>query len=235
MGQVASGPTTPLDRATVFLGSAEDVLARIKPDPAAGPMHFRIMEVMHPEAPGGLPLVPFFRLHDSRYQMYWELVTAEELAARRRRLAAEERTRAALQAATLDAVAVGRQQSEVEHDFAGEETETGVHQGRRWRHGQWFQYTLDTKGEAAVDLAVTYWGGDTGRRFNILANGRLLAEETLDGAQPGEFVVKRYPIPADLIKAAPEGRIAIRFVATRWLAGGVFDVRLMKPEAAANP
>ncbi|TVS20580.1 MAG: hypothetical protein EA424_03280 [Planctomycetaceae bacterium] len=237
MGHVASGPLTPLDQVPVLIGSPEEVQARIKPDPAAGPLHFRVTEVAYPEAPEGLPIVPFFRLHDSRYQMYWQLATAEGLADRREALATIERARAALQAATLDAVAVGEQQSEVEHDFAGEETETGLHQGRRWRHGRWFEYTLDTQGEKAVDLVVTYWGGDSGRRFQILANGRLLAEETLSGAQPGEFFAKRYPVPADAIQAASEGRVTFRFVATRWLAGGVYDVRLMKSgaEYARNP
>ncbi len=235
MGHVASGPLTPLDQVPVLIGSPEEVLARIKPDPAAGPLHFRVTEVAYPEDPEGLPIVPFFRLHDSRYQMYWRLATAEGLAERREAVAAIERARAALQAATLDSVAVGEQQSEVEHDFAGEETETGLHQGRRWRHGKWFEYTLDTQGEKTVDLVVTYWGGDSGRRFQILANGRMLAEETLNGAQPGEFFTNRYPIPADVLPIASDGRVTFRFVATRWLAGGVYDVRLMKSGAEAKP
>ena len=235
MGHVASGPLTPLDRVPVLIASPEDLPRHIEPDAAAGPLHFRIRDIVHPEVPQGLPLIPFFRLHDSRYQMYWQLVAEDEFRARQERLAARERERAAFEAATLDAVAVGEQQSEVERDFAGEETETGLHQGRRWRHGRWFQYTLDTKGEEAVDLVVTYWGGDRGRRFQILANDRLLAEEPLDGTHPDEFVAKRYSLPADLLAAAPEGRVTIRFVATRWLAGGVYDVRLMKPGAAADP
>lgn len=234
MGHVASGPLTPLDRVPVLIGSPAQVLASIESDPLAGPLHFRVKDVVPPEHPDGLPLVPFFRLHDSRYQMYWQLETAEGLAQRRKALAAIERSRATLQAATLDSVAVGEQQSEVEHDFAGEETETGLHQGRRWRHGKWFEYTLDTQGETAVDLVVTYWGGDSGRRFQILANGRLIAEETLTGTHPGEFFAKRYPLPTDVLHAASDGRISLRFVATHWLAGGVYDVRLLKSTEAVQ-
>ena len=44
------------------------------------------------------------------------------------------------------------------------------------------------------------------------------------------FIVKRYPIPEEVLKDAPEGRVTIKFVATQWLAGGLFDVRLMRRE-----
>ena len=90
------------------------------------------------------------------------------------------------------------------------------------------QYTLDTHGEKAVDLEVTYAGGDAGRTFDILAGDKRIATQTLNREKPGEFIAKRYPIPEAVLAAAPEGRVTIKFVATRWLAGGLYDVRLMK-------
>lgn len=229
MGHVAHGPLIPLDRVPVLLASMNDLPQHVAPDAAAGPLHFRLMDVIEPAAPKGLPLAPFFRLHDSRYQMYWQLTSKDEMAARRDRLAAAERARAAREAATLDSVAIGEQQPEVEHDFSGQGSETGTHEGRRWRHGQSMQYTLDTRGEKAVDLAVTYWGGETGRTFDILANGKLLATQELKAEKPGEFLEKRYPIPAELLAAATNGRVTVGFVAKVRLAGGVFDLRLMRP------
>ena len=166
--------------------------------------------------------------------MYWELTTPQKIAARREKLAAEERARAAREAATLDRVVVGEQQSEVEHDFKGERTETGIHNGRRWRHGAMIQYTLDTHGAKAVDLEVTYCGDDAGRTFDILVDGTRIATQVLNREKPGEFVAKRYPIPEDVLKAAPQGRVTIKFVATRWLAGGLYDVRLMRREDDAQ-
>ena len=144
------------------------------------------------------------------------------------RMAAEEKLKAAREAATLDRVAPGEQQPEVEHGFKGEETETGIHEGRRWRHGQWFEYTLDTRGEKEVDLQLTYWGGDAGRAFEILADGRVIATVGLTGERPGEFIERRYPVPEAVISASGGGKITFRFAATRQVAGGVFDVRLMK-------
>jgi hypothetical protein len=164
--------------------------------------------------------------------MYWQFTTREALAARREKLAAEERAKARREASTLDFVAVGEQQSEVEHDFAGERVATGLHNGRRWRHGEWFQYSLATRGEKAVELSVTYWGGDQGRTFDILANGERLATETLNNNQPGQFFEKRYRIPEAVLAKTANGRVIIRFAAKPGaLAGGVFDVRLMKPES----
>lgn len=160
---------------------------QVKPDAVAGSMRFRLTDVAVPEAAEGLPLMPFHRLHDARYQMYWQLTTPEAIVSRRERLAAEERAKQAREAATLDAVAVGEQQPEVEHGFTGEGVETGEFQGRRWRHGLSFQYTLDLGGARAAELVVTYSGWDRGRQFDVLANGTLLATERPDGSRAGEF------------------------------------------------
>lgn len=174
--------------------------------------------------------MPFFRLHDSRYQMYWELTTNERLVAKQERLAAAERLKLAREVATLDSVAVGEQQPEVEHAFAGEDTESGEFQGRHWRHGRRFQYALDLHGATAAELAVTYSGWDRDRNFDVFADDTLLATERLKGEKPGEFFERRYPLPAAVISAAANSRIAIRFSAHPGsLAGGVFDVRLMRP------
>jgi hypothetical protein len=58
-----------------------------------------------------------------------------------------------------------------------------------------------------------------------------IASEELKGSKPGEFFAQRYSIPESVLQAAPDGRVTIKFVATQWLAGGVYDVRLLRPEA----
>jgi len=229
MAHVAHGPMIPLDKVPALIGTEEELLAHIVPDTSAGPLHFRIKDVIEPAEPEGLPLIPFFRLHERRYQMYWELTTPEKIAARKEKLAAEERARAAREAATIDSVAVGEQQPEVEHDLKGEGMETGIHNGRRWRHGNWIQYTLDPRGAEEVVLAVTYSGDDRGREFDILVNGTVIATQRLTGEKPNHFIEKRYPIPSDILQAAGNGRLTIRFAAKQRLAGGLYDVRLLKP------
>jgi DUF1680 family protein len=232
MSQVAEGPEVPLEEAPVLLADANTIASKVVADPAAGPLHFRLVDVVEPAAEGGLELIPFFRLHDARYQMYWETTTRDALAARKERLAAAERERIAREAATIDSVAPGEQQPEVEHAFKGEETETGIYNGRRWRHGRVIEYTLNTRGEKSVALSVTYSGTDSGRLFDIFANDTLIATQELTGERPGEFIEKRYEIPSGVLASAPEGRVTIRFVARRVLAGGVYDVRLLRPAAS---
>jgi DUF1680 family protein len=231
MAHVAAGPELPLDQAPVVLADAKAIPAKVVADPAAGPLHFRLVDIVEPAAPTGLDLIPFFRLHDARYQMYWETTSREGLAARQVALAAAERARAAREAATLDQVTPGEQQPETEHAFQGEATETGIHNGRHWRHGREFQYTLNTRGEKHVTLAVTYSGNDSGRQFDIFANGTLIATQELVGEKLGEFVEKQYPLPGAVLAAARDGRVTIRFVARKVLAGGVFDIRLLRPLA----
>jgi DUF1680 family protein len=231
MGHVAHGPLVPMDQVPVLLASAGDLPFHIKPDTAAGPMHFRLTDVVEPSASEGLPLIPFFRLHDARYQMYWQLTTKEELAARKDRLVAEERAKAVREANTLDRVAPGEQQPEVEHDLVSQNSDSGIREGQRWRRGEWFQYSLSPHGEMNVELAVTYWGGDVGRGYDILANGELLATETVDRSKRNQYFEKRYRIPASLLGRAANGRVTIRFSSKSGAgagSAGIYDVRLMK-------
>lgn len=230
MAHVAHGPMVPFDKVPALLTTEDELPKHIVPDPSAGPLHFRIMDVIEPAEPEGLPLAPFFRLHERRYQMYWELTNAEQIAARKEKLAAEERARAAREAATLDWIAVGEQQSEVEHDLKGEGMASGIHNGRRWRHGAWIQYTLDPRGSKEAILAVTYSGDDRGREFDISVNDKVIATQSLTGEKPNHFIEKRYPIPSEILQAAGNDRLSVRFTAKRWLAGGVYDVRLLKPD-----
>jgi DUF1680 family protein len=230
MGHVAHGPTVPLDHVPVLLASASELPVHVKPDAAAGPLRFRLEDVVEPGTNGGFSLMPFFRLHDARYQMYWELTTKEDFAARRDRIAAEERIKAAREASTIDSVSPGEQQPEVEHNFAGGKTDTGLRDDRRWRRGDWFQYTFNTRGEKAADLVVTYWGSEPDRAFDVFANDTLIASEQLSAAKPGQYFEKRYTVPADTLSAATNGRVIIKFSGKPGSGvGSVFDVRLMRP------
>lgn len=234
MGHVAAGPLVPMDQVPVLLASANDLPRHVKPDSASGPMHFRLMDVIQPPVSDGLPLIPFFRLHDQRYQMYWELTTREKVAARKARRAAEERAKALREANTLDRVAPGEQQPEVEHDFVSQNSDSGLRDGRRWRRGEWFQYTLSPRGEKSVELAVTYWGGDTGRGYDILANGELLATETVDNSKLNQYFEKRYTIPGLILASATNGQVTIKFIAESDSRAGIYDVRLMKSDVSSG-
>lgn len=229
MGHVANGPMVPLDEVPVFFATDQELPRHVVRDPSGKPLHFRVKDVVSPDSPGGISLKPFLSLHEQRYQMYFELTSPEKMSALKEQRAEEDRTRATREAATIDQITIGEQQPEVEHDFKGEDTETGMHEGRKWRHGSIIQYTLNTRGEKAAELEVTYWGGDSGRAFDIFAGGTKIASQELTGDQPGKFISIRYPIPAMAFADAKDHTLTVKFIATKWLAGGLYDVRLMKP------
>ena len=143
--QIAEGPLLPLhDAPTLVVSDPENVAGQFEPV-AAEPLTFRARasDLIRPAPYGDLKLIPFFRLHDARYVLYWPIATRQEYGAERERRAAAERERLALEAATIDRVVPGQQQSEVDHKFAGEQTGNGTFRDRSWRDARgWFSYEL---------------------------------------------------------------------------------------------
>ena len=225
---IAFGPLVPMDSMPALLTTPSDLPKHVISASPNGTSQFRLNETAVPPIPHGLPLEPFFRLQDSRYQMYWEVTDAAGIQARKDKLAEQERAKIARDTATVDSVAVGEQQPEVDHALTGEGMESGWFNGRRWRHGKWFQYTLNCKGEHSVELEVTYHGGDGGRKFGVYANGELLGVEDFKGDKPGQFIPKRYALSETVFQKAKDGQITVKFATDQWVAGGVYDVRLMR-------
>ncbi len=230
MEHIATGPMAPLDETPYLLSNDDDFAAAIQPV-AGEPLTFRAPGLIR-GADHELTLIPFFRVHDSRYVMYWPHFTpAEWVAAQQARHDAEQE-RIALDALTIDHVAVGEQQPESDHYFAGEGSETGMHMARRWRHATgWFSYNLRNPGGEAARLRVDYFGQDRDRRFRILMNGVEVAQVELDGSHGNEFYSIDYPVPREAIAKAEDGVLVTEFRAEDGsTAGGVYGVRLMRAE-----
>ncbi|MEJ2402182.1 MAG: glycoside hydrolase family 127 protein [Xanthomonadales bacterium] len=229
MGHIASGPMCPLERTPVFVSDRPDFAGRIE---RIGDDELRFRFTGRTGQPGleSTELIPFFRLHHSRYVVYWPFSTPEQLAATRTLAAAEEAARLELDRLTVDEVAPGEQQPEAEHDFAGVDTEAGVNFGRHWRHAAgWFGYTLrDPQGEARY-LRIDYWGADAGRTFTIEVNGIVIAEVTSTGAAGAEFVSVDYPLSEQVLARSTDGAHRLRFIAGEdSVAGGIYGVRLLR-------
>lgn len=222
---IANGPLVSLDKAPALLATPEQLAANVQ----ASSGGFVIKGIEASPSTSSISLVPFYKLQESRYQMYWELTTKEGIAERKARQAAEEREKLLRDQRTVDFVAVGEQQPEVDHNLQGDGLETGIFNGRRWRHGKRIEYTLNSKEQTSLLLSVTYSGNDSGRAFTITVNGQEIAKVELVGGQPGRFLEKTYPIPDEVLKQAKDGKLKVSFQATTWLAGGLYDVRLLRP------
>jgi len=107
----------------------------------------------------------------------------------------------------------------------GEKTGTGAGpEGRCYRHalpGGWFSYALDVRADQPNRLVCTYWGGDSGRTFDILVDGRKLISQTMPADHPGQFFDVTYDVPVDLICGKKSVRVEFRSVAGS-VAGGLY-------------
>ncbi|UTF61576.1 glycoside hydrolase family 127 protein [Gilvimarinus sp. DA14] len=228
MGHIADGERCPIEQAPMLVAkdtNFADKITRIADDE----LRFKASELIQPESYQNVELIPFFRVHESRYMLYWPYSTPENINALREKRAAEEVANLALEAVTVDKVAPGEQQPESDHFFKGSESEAGVNFGRHWRHAHdWFSYQMnDPDGQARI-LQITYFGGDTGRHFFIELNGKTLAEVTLSGEHGAEFYTVEYPIPEQMLALGSEGKHELKFVAAEnSVAGGIYGVRLL--------
>lgn len=229
MGHIASGQMCPLEQAPVFVSESPDFVSRLVRLPGES-LRFRFTPVTPPGQLDGLELIPFFRVHRTRYMLYWPFSTPGQLETRREIDARREAARLELERRTIDKVAPGEQQPESDHAFSGERTEAGVNFGRHWRHAAgWFGYELnDPNGEAQV-LRVDYFGADSGRTFYIELNSLRIAEVTLSGEHGPVFHSVDYVIPSEALAASEDGKHSLKFIAAEdSIAGGIYGVRLLR-------
>ncbi len=225
MGHIAQGPACPLEAAPVFVSDTRDLAARIKPVPGHA-LTFTARGLIKGKDADALRLIPFFRLHDSRYMLYWPYSTPGALASSRLAIARSQEEQRALDARTIDQVAPGEQQPESDHAYQGEGGDAGLAPAGRWRHAsKWFGYTLsDPKREAKV-LRLMFSPTDAGRTFDIVVNGTLLEAVTLESRPGGALYSRDFALPPALASA----KLELRFVSRNGsIAGGLYGLRLLK-------
>lgn len=196
--------------------------------PVAGdPLTFHTVGVGRPH---DVILKPFYRIHNERYTIYWDVFDeAGWQAAQQEYQATRERQRA-IDEATVDVMRLGEMLGEQAHGFEGEHTEKGVAFGKKYREanrGGWFAFDIEIAPAHPSALLCTYWGGDRGRRtFDILVNDTKIATQRLDNESPGAFFEVAYEIPASLTEG--ENRIRVRFQAHEGnTAGRVFGCKTL--------
>lgn len=199
----------------------------IKPVPGQ-PATFRTTSAGRP---GDVTLRPFYRTHDVKYSVYWDLFTPAEWSRREADYRAEEERVRKLEAATVDLVQPGEMQPERDHEMRGERTEAGDGPGKKWRHavdGGWFSFDMKVPSDAPVSLVCTFWGSDAGdRTFDILVDGVRVGTKTLAREHPEEFFDQTYAIPPEVTRG--KSQVTVRFQAHPGkIAGGVFGLRIIK-------
>jgi DUF1680 family protein len=91
----------------------------------------------------GVKLRPFFEVHETRYQMYFQILNKKEHQAFLKEVEEEK----SFEESTLDKIDLGEQQPEADHAYKGEKSFSGYDQGHFWRStSAWISYEMANKG-----------------------------------------------------------------------------------------
>lgn len=236
MGHIAHGPLVPLFDAPKIIGSKEDVLKKInalKPI-ANSPLSFDASALFEDNSYSNIVLEPFYRIHDSRYSIYWFTMPETEYSIYKQKLEEEEKQKIDIDKRTIDAVGTGEQQPEVDHNMKQEGSQSGYHRMEAWRkavNNGFFEYKLATNKQTNLSLLIKYWGDERNNTdFDILIDGQLLVNETNttinNNGYSKKFITKEYIIPASILK--DKSYVNVRFVSkNNHPSNAIYYVRLI--------
>jgi DUF1680 family protein len=227
-GHIAHGKLIPLSEMPVLVSEQNNLLNHIQPKPEK-PLTFTVSNIIYPETYKNIELIPFYKLHDSRYMIYWQVMNKEQLNKNIEATATKEKLMLQEQALTVDQVSPGQQQPESDHFFKEERSNSGVFKDRQWRSARgWFSYNLKNKDHKARSLQITYHGLEKNRKFDILINDKKLTTVELDGTKGDDFFNLTFPIPTDF-SGNKNDILVIKFQAhPQSSVAAIYDVRLMK-------
>ena len=231
-GHIAGGKKLAVNQAPIII---EDHIAELPKHlvPVKGkPLHFTptSLKIMNE-----IPLVfePFYKIHDSRYQMYWMALNNTQYQGRVDSIAKVEKENIELQKITVDFVAPGEQQPEADHFIEQKFSSTGNSFDEFWRDAKnegFFSYQLSTQNETNLALMVRYFGGESGnRKFDIYIDDEKLT--TVDNTRKWtqqQFQTERYAIPESMVKGKSKIRVKFQALAGN-TAGPIYYLRLLRP------
>ncbi len=165
---------------------------------------------------------PHYKQYENRYGIYFELIDDNT----------EVKEDESDKYIVIDSLPVANDQYEFSHDLIGELTNTGTHKGLNYRDaapGGYFSYTLAVENNTTNYLCVKFFSGDAGRAFQILVDGKVLKDVTLENVNPDNFYDMYIEIPADMVKG--KNAVTVTFKANgSSYAGGIFDKLSMVKE-----
>jgi uncharacterized protein len=230
-GHIASGKKLPVDKAPIII---EDNIASLstKLKPVAGkPLTFKAsaIKLMNPV---DVVFEPFFKIHDARYMMYWMALSNKQYRSYIDSITVQENQKIALQKRTIDFVASGEQQPEVDHSMQRQNSNSGNYMDEFWRdarNGGFFSYKLSTNNETGLSLIVRYWGAETGtRKFDIyIDDEKLITEDNSGRWNQRKFQEVEYAIPDLMVKGKQTVRVKFQSLQGS-TAGAVYYIRVAR-------
>lgn len=227
---IAGGERLPVDKAPIIIeNSVEDIAGKITPVKDK-PLTFTTSLNLVNKA--NIELEPFYRIHDSRYMIYWMWLTESQYKNYIDSLAIVENERMELQKRTIDFVAPGEQQPEADHQMEKLKSNTGNFQDEFWRDARnegYFSYNMATNSETGLSLMVRYWGAEWGnRKFDIfIDNEKLVTEDNTGRWNQSQFQEVKYEIPDSMVKDKKQIRVKFQALPGN-TAGAVYYIKLVR-------
>lgn len=131
MGHETRGKMFPLSSGHVFVSDMKDITSGIKKKEG---LRFTL---------DGVTLKPFFDVHETRYQMYFQVLNLQEFE----EFKEEKEREKAFEESIIDQINLGEQQPEADHAYKGEKSNSGYDQGAFWRNTTaYISYEMTNKG-----------------------------------------------------------------------------------------
>jgi hypothetical protein len=228
---IASGKKLPVDKAPIIIDdNRDDIVTKLVPVKDK-PLTFTAPGLKL-ENKADLVFEPFANIHDSRYMIYWMWLTNAQYKSYLDSLAIVEKARMELQNRTIDFVAPGEQQPEVDHRIEKQNSNTGNTQDEFWRDARgegFFSYLMATNSETDLALRIRYWGAERGnRKFDIYIDGeKLITEDNTRRWNQEKFQEVEYAIPDSMVKGKKEIRVKFQSLQGS-SASAVYYIRLVR-------
>ncbi len=181
--------------------------------------------------PFDVTLIPFYKVFDQYYSVYWDYFTEADWNARQADYEAEKKKEKEIEANTIDVFRIGEMQPERDHQLKASERsyvdDAIGRKGREARAGHYFSFTMKSDPDIPQSLMLTYIGDDKDRKFDILVNNVRIATVEWQGGKTGTFYNFVYPIPVDITKGQSQVNVAIQANYDK-TAGRVFGVRTVR-------
>jgi DUF1680 family protein len=223
LGPLNDSEIDNIDYVPIFVPDGKKLNEWIKPAKGKADT-FRTFQAGHPR---NVTLIPFYKVHDERYSVYWDILTSPEWKIRSAMINKEKEEIKKLEEVSFDYVHPGITDQEIKHNYKGENTGTGEEDHTTWRaanSGGWMSYEMKISPQKPVKLVCKYWGGiDKERSFDIYVDDQKIAAQTLHSDKPGRFIYITYPLDKKLTKG--KDKITLKFSAPQnGIAGGVFGI-----------
>jgi uncharacterized protein len=170
MGHETRGKLYPINEAYALVGDdSKNYISKLKP---IDNMNFKL---------DSLKLQPFYQIHDARYQMYFQTFTQKDYEKQKEAQKQKEMELLAIEAKTVDKINCGEQQPEVDHQYKGEQSNSGYNDEKFWRSTRsYISYQLQNKNNTGNYIEISTLDATDTKKFEILINDALAEIITIE-------------------------------------------------------